>query len=112
MIEDYKFGEITIAGKTYQTDVIVYPDHIDAHWWREQGHNLVISDIKNVIDVNPEVIVIGTGEPGLMQVERETVDYLKKLGITAIILPTKRAYKEYNRLMNTKRVVACLHLTC
>lgn len=112
MIEDYKFGEIIIAGKTYRTDVIVYPDHIDAHWWRAQGHNLVIDDIKNVIDASPEVIVIGTGESGLMQVEEETVDHLEKLGITAIILPTKKAYKEFNRLINTKKVVACLHLTC
>jgi hypothetical protein len=112
MIDNYKFGEITIAGKTYQTDVIVYPDHIDAQWWRQQGHNLVLDDIKRVIDTNPEVIVIGTGDPGLMQVEKTTLDQLKRLGITAIILPTKRAYREFNRLLNTKKVVACLHLTC
>ncbi|KPJ74210.1 hypothetical protein AMJ52_01445 [candidate division TA06 bacterium DG_78] len=112
MIDDYRFGEITIAGKTYRTDVIVYPDHIDAHWWREQGHNLAINDIKNVIDAKPDVVVIGTGELGLMQVEKETVDHLKKLGIKIIVLPTKKAYIEFNRLVTTQKVVACLHLTC
>jgi hypothetical protein len=112
MIDDYRFGEITIAGKTYRTDVIVYPDHIDAHWWREQSHNLAIKDIKNVIETKPDVVIIGTGEPGLMQVENEMVDHLEKLGIMTIILPTKEAYKEFNRLINTQKVVACLHLTC
>lgn len=112
MIDDYRFGEIKISGKTYQTDVIIYPDHIDVHWWREQSHNLIVGDIKEVIDAKPDVIVIGTGEPGLMQVEKETLEHLKKSGIKIIIQPTKRAYKEYNRLATAKKVVACLHLTC
>ena len=112
MIDDYQFGKITISGKTYRTDVIIYPDHIDANWWRKQGHSLTIADIKEVIDAKPDVIVIGTGETGLMQVEKDTMEYMKKLGIKTVILPTKRAYQEYNRLADTKKVIACLHLTC
>ena len=112
MVNNYQFGEITIAGKTYQDDVIIYPDHIDEHWWREKGHSLVINDIGGVIDAEPEVIVIGTGEPGLMQVDKETLGCLKKLGIKTIVLPTERAYKEYNRLAPTKKVIGCFHLTC
>lgn len=112
MIDDYQFGKITISGKTYRTDVIIYPDHIDANWWRKQGHSLAIADIKEVIDAKPDVIVIGTGEPGLMQVEKDTMEYMKKLGIKPVILPTQRAYQEYNRLADTKKVIACLHLTC
>ena len=112
MIEDYRFGKIKICGKTYRSDVIVYPDHVDANWWRKQGHSLAIDDIEEVIDAKPEVIVIGTGEPGMLQVEKKTMEYIKKQGIKTIIMPTKKAYLEYNRIANTKKVIACLHLTC
>jgi len=112
MIEDYKFGEINISGKTYRSDVIIYPEHIDANWWRKSGHSVEIDDLKGVIDAGPEVIIIGTGQPGLMRVKKETEEQIKKLGIEMIILPTKEACEEYNRITNTKKVIACLHLTC
>lgn len=112
MIESYTFGEIKISGKTYKSDVIIYPDHVDAHWWRKQGHNLEIDDIKEVIDAKPDVIVIGTGQPGLMYVDDNTRRKINELGIKTIILPTEKACHEYNHVENSKRVIACLHLTC
>lgn len=112
MIEDYKFGEIRISGKTYCQDVIIYPEKIDANWWRRQGHNLALDDIKEVIDAQPEIIIIGKGEPGLMAVEEKTITQLQNLNIQTIVLPTKEACAEYNRTFKTKKVIACLHLTC
>lgn len=112
MIEGYRFGEIKISGKSYRSDVIIYPNHIDSNWWRKQGHNLEVDDISEVIDTKPEVVIFGTGQPGLMQVEKKTIEYLEKLGIKSIILPTEKACQEYNRIANSKKVVACLHLTC
>lgn len=112
MIDAYKFGEIQISGKSYRNDVIIFHDHVNANWWRKQGHNLEIDDLKEVIETKPEVVIIGTGQPGFMQVEQETVEHIKKLGIETIILPTEKACQEYNRIANTKKTVACLHLTC
>ncbi len=112
MIENYNFGKIKVSGKTYSSDIIIYPNHVDAHWWRKQSHNLEMDDIKEVIDAKPEVIIIGTGQPGYMQVDNETKEKLNKLGIKTIILPTEKACQEYNRIINQKTVIACLHLTC
>jgi len=112
MIESYNFGEIEISGKTYRQDVIIYHDHVNAKWWRKQSHNLHIDDIKEVIDAQPEIIIIGTGQPGLMQVDNEIEKNINKLGIKTVILPTDKACQEYNRIANKKKVVACLHLTC
>lgn len=112
MIEAYKFGEINIYGKIYQNDVIIYPDHVDSKWWRKEGHCLGLEDIKEVIAANPEVIVVGTGQPGFMKVPETTVKALKKMNIETIILPTEHACKEYNRIALKKKAVACLHLTC
>ena len=112
MIEAYGFGEIKISGKNYQNDVIVYPDHIDSKWWRKQGHVLDIDDIEDVINAKPDVIIIGTGQPGMMRVSAETLAKIKDLGIEMIVMPTEPACKEYNRIASEKKAIACLHLTC
>ncbi len=112
MIEDYNFGEVKILGKVYRSDVIIYPDHVDAKWWRKQGHNLELDDIKEVIDAHPDIIIIGTGQPGMLQVNEETRKTLNQEGIKTIVLPTERACQEYNRIGQKKKVIACLHLTC
>lgn len=112
MIEAYRFGEITIAGKTYQRDVIIYPDRIDPNWWRKEGHMLEPADIREVIDSRPDVVIIGTGQPGFMKVSNQALAQMKKLKIEAIVMPTEQACKEYNRIAQHKKVIACLHLTC
>ena len=112
MIEDYRFGAIRISGKTYRSDVIIYPDHTDSQWWRKQGHSLVTDDIRDVIDARPDVVIVGTGQPGLMQVSDETLTEMKQLNIEMIVMPTEQACKEYNRMVSKKKVIACLHLTC
>jgi hypothetical protein len=112
VIEAYKFGEIVISGKTYQTDVIVYDDHVDSQWWRKQGHNLEPDDISQVIEARPDTVIFGTGQPGLMKVSDTTIGEMKKLQIEAIIMPTEQACREYNRIVRERKVIACLHLTC
>lgn len=112
MIDAYKFGEITIAGRTYHSDVIIYPDRIDSNWWRQQGHALEPADIGGVVDAKPDILIIGTGQPGLMQVSDKTLEQMKKLKIETIVMPTEQACKEYNRIALNRNVIACLHLTC
>ena len=112
MIDAYDFGAIRILGITYNSDVIIYPDHIDSKWWRKQGHVLEIEDIEGVIKAKPDVIVIGTGQPGFMRVSDETLARIRRLNIETIVMPTEEACKEYNRIAPQKNVIACLHLTC
>ncbi len=112
MIESYTFGEIKVSGNTYHSDIIIYPDRVDSQWWRKQGHSLEIEDIKDVIGSEPEVIIVGTGRPGLMHVPEETLAEIRKSNIYVIVMPTEQACKEYNKIASKKRTIACLHLTC
>jgi hypothetical protein len=59
MIESYRFGEITVDGKKYRRDVIIFPDHVRDDWWREEGHRLKLVDIEDVIAFQPEILVVG-----------------------------------------------------
>jgi hypothetical protein len=112
VIEAYQFGEIRVSGKNYHNDVIIYPDHIDSKWWRKQGHTLDIDDIKEVIDAEPDVIIVGTGQPGMMRVSDETLAKMRDMKIEMIVMPTEQACKEFNRVASEKKAIACLHLTC
>jgi len=111
MIESYNFGKIRIDGKEYDHDVIIYSDRVDS-WWREKSHLVKIEDIKEIIEKKPNIVIFGTGEPGLMKVSKETKEYLEKLDIEVIIEPTKKACDIYNKLSKKQEVIAALHLTC
>jgi len=113
MIKEYTFGQIKINSKTYTSDLIIYPDRINDNWWRKEGHLLLPEDLKEVIKVKPDVLVVGTGNPGLMKVPTSTKEWITSKGIKLIIEPTEKACQTYNKLSNSeKRVVAALHLTC
>lgn len=112
MIDSYKFGEMVVDGKRYHSDLIIYPDRVDASWWRKAGHQLCIADIEDIVAARPEYLVVGTGNPGLMKVLPETREYLRNRNIQLVSEPTERAYKTYNDLSAQKRVIGAFHLTC
>ena len=111
-IEHYSWGKITIDGKTYTSDVIIYPDRVDASWWRKEGHNLHVEDVKDLIDARPEAIVIGTGAMGVMKVPKETIAHLESEGIHVHVERTGKAVELFHMLQKDKEVIAALHLTC
>jgi len=112
-VESYSFGRIKISGREYTSDVIVAKDFIKPGWWRKEGHRVVIEDIKDLLKLNPEVVVFGTGANGRVLVEQEVISELKKIGAEVIIEKTDAAVKTYNRLLKEgKRVILAAHLTC
>ena len=112
-ITHYSFGKIDIDGKRYQSDVIITSDSVKANWWRKEGHNLAIADLDDVLDDNPEVLIIGSGYYGRMQVPEVTRDFLKAKGIKVEVAPTSDAVEKFNQLQQEcARIVAALHLTC
>ena len=112
MIESYRFGCIVIDGKSYTSDVIIYPDRVHANWWRRQGHRLAPEDLKGVATEQAETLIVGTGSSGLMRVPPETLEYLTSKGFEVIVQNTHDACQTYNRLSEQGRVMAVLHLTC
>ncbi len=108
----YRFGCITIEGKDYHADVIIYPDRVDDSWRRKEGHRLSLEDLKGVLGEEPDTLVVGTGYFGRMTIDPEVRDVCEKKGITLIASRTGKAWAEISRLKETRKVVAVLHLTC
>jgi len=112
MIDAYDFGWIVIDGTTYTSDLIIFPDRIEAAWWRREGHVLHIEDIELIILAKPELLIVGTGKYGVMKVPVQTRAYLHANGVDVLVEPTDRAVELYNYYAGAKKVVAALHLTC
>lgn len=113
MIEYYRFGQIKVNGKTYTSDVIIYPDgKVDDSWWRKEGHLLLPEDLKEVVRAKPDILVVGTGSPGLMKVPTSTREWVSSQGIKLIVEPTEKACHTYNDFCKSNRAAATLHLTC
>jgi hypothetical protein len=112
MIDSYDFGRITINGKRYSTDLLVFPDKVKTGWWRKEGHRLQITDLKEVLEAKPEVLVVGTGYSGMMNVPPETRKYIESEGIKLIVQKTAEACQTFNQLIESRKIVAALHLTC
>lgn len=114
MIESYSFGRMTVNGKQYSADLIIYPNgRLRDSWWRKEGHHLQLVDIMEVIDSKPDIIVVGTGASGLMKVADDLQNSLKGQGVKLIAQPTGEAHKTFNKLVQQdKKVAGCFHLTC
>ena len=111
-IDSYHFGQIVISGRKYTSDVIIFPDRVQGDWWRDESHELTLKDVAGILDENPEILLVGTGASSLMEVLPEVEREAEAHNIQLIVQPTGEACDIYNRLYQTQRVVAALHLTC
>ncbi len=113
-IEGYSFGRITVSGKEYTTDLILYPDgRIEGDWWRAQGHSLIPEDLDALIETAPARLIVGTGADGRMKVSERLLEVCRMRGIEVQAFRTAEAVKRFNESVEAGVAVgACFHLTC
>lgn len=102
-----------IDGTEYRTDLIVFPDRVRPDWRRKQGHSLVMEDLDDVLEFGPEVLIVGKGDSGLMQIPASTEKALQERGIGLNAEKTGRAWQLFNeQIQKGKKAVGAFHLTC
>ena len=111
-VESYAFGKITVDGQTYTKDLLLLPAGPHPNWWRKEGHLLQPTDLQDVLEAKPTILIVGCGNPGLMKVPQGTLDWLATQEVRVEVLPTATACQRYNELAPSERAAAALHLTC
>ena len=111
-IDSYVFGHVVVDGRSYTSDVMVFPDGAVDGWRREDGHRVEAADLYAVLLAKPEVLVVGCGCYNVMEVPAATADYVRVRGIDLVMLDTAAAVELFNSLSGKKKVAAALHLTC
>jgi hypothetical protein len=111
-IDSYSFGKMVFQGKAFHSDLIIYPDKVEGPWWRKEGHVLRLEDLTNILAANPEVLIIGTGYMGQMEVPDELRKELLIRKIELYVGDSRRAVEIFNSIHAKRRTVAAFHLTC
>lgn len=110
-IDNAFFGSIIINGQKHDTDLTIYWDGEILQ--RERKHNITRNDIEELMLKEPEVIVVGTGNSGMMKIDTEAELSARLNGVELVVAETPKAAQEFNKLMRLKkRVVAVMHATC
>ena len=113
MITEFSFGRIVVNGKTYTDDIKIIDGKVISDWWRKKGHRVDIEDISDILEAQPDILVIGRGTPGLLKSTASLREYLAASHFERIEKKTSKAIAAFNRLFQQGRKVAAgFHISC
>jgi len=111
-VESYSFGQMVVDGQKHTNDLILLPHRVVPNWWREEGHRLSSEDLQDVLAARPDVLVVGTGAHGVMEVPQQTRKAVSEAGIDLRIADTGKAWRLYNEEQARREAAGAFHLTC
>lgn len=113
IIENYRFGRIVVNGIPYTSDLIIFNDYIHTNWRRKKGHSLHIDDLLILEERKPEILIIGRGMFGLVEIPEELIQELMKRNISILADKTSQAIEKYNELAKKGvKIAGAFHLNC
>ena len=108
LIRGYGDGVITIGNQQFARSLILTRDSLIADWRPQHVAELLHDDFVPIMEIRPEVLVLGTGKALTFPSPALTARLLQ-LGIGVEIMDTAAACRTYNILLSEQRnVVAAL----
>jgi hypothetical protein len=97
----------------YCRDLKILGNEVYANWWRKEGHRVEGGDLEDVLSAKPDLLVIGMGYAGFMEVPLSLRSELENQKIELITETTPEAVKIFNSLQSKgKKIAGAFHLTC
>ncbi len=110
-VDETSFGSITIDGKRYSHDVWILADGSIKH--RDRNHEFTRAELELLLREKPELVVVGTGQSGCVEIDREAARVAAERKVEIISDITPRALEMYNQAVKAgRKVAAAFHLTC
>jgi len=117
VIQSIEFGRITIDGETYTRDLYIHADGTIKKRKKKlarelygTSHSVGPEELKKFRKRNPEILIIGSGHQGALELTKEGRKFLENARIDFEILPSSKAVRFYNA--SGKRKSLLIHLTC
>jgi hypothetical protein len=114
-IDSTKFGSITIDGKSHydEDNYIVSWDGEITGLHTAQRHLFDKPELEIILKNNPEIIIVGTGDSGLLKVSEEVKVKCKQNAIELVYDISRKAIVKFNEnVTKGKKVIAFIHVTC
>ena len=115
VINSTKFGSVTIDGKIYdeEDNYIVFWDGEIIGLHTAERHVFGKPELNIILKKNPDMVIVGTGDSGLLRVSEEVRNLCRRKGIKLIEMRSRGAIIKFNEAFNQeKKVVAFIHVTC
>ena len=116
-IDKFSFGSIVVEGKKYSRDILIFAD--GAVKKRKGGllmfgsHKIKRKEIEELIQGQPETIIVGTGANGAANIAADVESWAKEKNLSLMVQPSYDAVAKLNKLTEQgKRVAALIHITC
>ena len=116
-ITNTTFGSITIAGKTYEHDVIIRLNG-DVKKRKKKlskavygtSHTVSKDEARFVYEKGSERMIIGSGQSGVLELSEEAEKYFSKKECFVDISHTPKAVKRWNE--SEESAIGMFHVTC
>jgi hypothetical protein len=116
-INKTSFGSITVNKEEYDHDIIIrLKGEIEKRKKKLSkaiygtSHTISKDEAKYVYENGAEVLIIGSGQYGAVELSEEASEYFKKKNCQVVLLPTPEAIEEWNRASG--KVIGLFHITC
>ncbi|MFH1591890.1 MAG: MTH938/NDUFAF3 family protein [Candidatus Woesearchaeota archaeon] len=112
MINEHKFGSFVISGRSYLGDIKIIDGKV--HYWEDRKkHTVNFDDVNDLLESGPEVIIVGTGNSGYLEMPAEIKDIILGRRIKLFVDVNVNAVKKYNEAVSMGgKVAALFHATC
>lgn len=114
MTLQYRDRCIKTGGKMYCRDLKILGNEVYTSWWRKEGHRVDKDDLLDILSAKPDIMVIGMGYAGFMEVSNSLRKALKAQNIELIAETTPVAVEAFNIIQSggKKKIAGAFHLTC
>ena len=107
MINEFKIGSFVVKGKKYLGDIKIIQGRV--RYWQDRYKQLLREeDVQDILVKTPEVIIIGKGCNGLLEISEELERTIKRGCKELIIQKTPEAVETFNTLFKEGRDVAAI----
>jgi len=104
VIRSYRPGEITVRDEILRCNTIIARDRIISDWQPAAIAAMSIADFAPVLDLQPEIILLGTGRKQRFP-NIELLTSLLQSGIAIEVMETGAACRTFNVLLGERRAV-------
>lgn len=107
IINGIKYGGVLVIG-----DSVIPRGKSLANKVFGTSHAISNQELEMLIANTPDVIIVGTGQSGALEVREDVRKELEKADIELEVYKTTEAIRRYNEISTLKKVNALVHTTC
>jgi hypothetical protein len=111
------FGSITLDGEKVEHDILIRLNGTVEKRKKKlskevygTSHTVSLAEAKYVYEEGAEIIIIGSGQDGMLKLSDEAAAFFKKKVCKVRLMPTPEAAREWNKAKSA--TIGLFHITC